>query len=98
VSEYWHSQYNDFEDVRLSFPMVNRLVDWLLRENPSIVKSLHLTYPVVFLDEFQDTTLPQFELLHTAFDGSSSLFTAVGDDKQRIMVWGGCYDQRLRPV
>jgi superfamily I DNA/RNA helicase len=42
---------------------------------------------VVFLDEFQDTTLAQFELLHTAFDGSSAKFTAVGDDKQRIMVW-----------
>lgn len=89
VSEYWRSQYNDFDDVPLSFSMINRLMDLLLRENPSIVKSLHLTYPVVFLDEFQDTTLPQFELLHTAFDGSSSLFTAVGDDKQRIMEWAG---------
>ena len=48
-----------------------------------------MTYPFVFLDEFQDTTSAQFELLHTAFDGSDAVFTAVGDDKQRIMMWAG---------
>ncbi|ABI67841.1 3'-5' exonuclease [Syntrophomonas wolfei] len=69
--------------------MINRLVELLIRENPSILKALHLTYPVVFLDEFQDTTFAQFQLLHTAFDGSETIFTAVGDDKQRIMVWAG---------
>ncbi len=89
VAEYWRTQFNDYGEVLLSFAMVNRLVDWLLGENPSIVSALQLTYPVVFLDEFQDTTRAQFELLHTAFDGSSAKFTAVGDDKQRIMVWAG---------
>jgi superfamily I DNA/RNA helicase len=43
----------------------------------------------VFLDEFQDTTFSQFQLLCSAFDGSEAVFTAVGDDKQRIMVWAG---------
>jgi superfamily I DNA/RNA helicase len=89
VAEYWRGQYNDANGVLLSFAMINRLVDWLLRENPRIRRALQLTYPVVFLDEFQDTTLAQFELLHTAFDGSNPVFTAVGDDKQRIMVWAG---------
>jgi superfamily I DNA/RNA helicase len=89
VAEYWHAQYNSYEDVLLSFPMLNRLVELLIRENPSILKALHLTYPVVFLDEFQDTTSAQFQLLRTAFDGSGAIFTAVGDDKQRIMVWAG---------
>jgi superfamily I DNA/RNA helicase len=28
-------------------------------------------------------------VLHTAFDGSDAIFTAVGDDKQRIMEWAG---------
>jgi superfamily I DNA/RNA helicase len=87
VVEYWRALYNDYEDVLLSFPMINRLVEYLLRENPSIRRALNLTYPVVFLDEFQDTTFAQFELLHTSFDGSGAVFTAVGDDKQRIMVW-----------
>ncbi|MFC1867664.1 UvrD-helicase domain-containing protein [Thermodesulfobacteriota bacterium] len=86
---YWHAQYNEFDDVFLTFQMINRLVDWLLLENPNIRRALQATYPFVFLDEFQDTTYPQFELLHTAFDGSGAIFTAVGDDKQRIMVWAG---------
>ncbi len=89
VSEYWRAQYNDFDEVLLSFPMINRLVKWLLRENPSIRRALQITYPVIFLDEFQDTTYAQFELLQTAFEGTDAVFTAVGDDKQRIMVWAG---------
>lgn len=89
VREYWDSQYPDNGDVFLSFAMINRLVDWLLRVNPSVRTALQATYPFVFLDEFQDTTYAQFELLHTAFDGCNATFTAVGDDKQRIMGWAG---------
>lgn len=89
VAEYWRVQYNDHDQVPLSFPMINRLVELMIRENPSILKALHLTYPVVFLDEFQDTTYAQFQLLRTAFHGSEAIFTTVGDDKQRIMVWAG---------
>jgi superfamily I DNA/RNA helicase len=86
---FWHAQFNEGESVHLSFPMINRLVEWLLRKNPFIRRALQATYPFVFLDEFQDTTYPQFELLRTAFDGSHTIFTAVGDDKQRIMGWAG---------
>lgn len=89
VSAYWHAQFGDYDEVSLSFPMINRLVEWLLRENPSIRRALHFTYPVVFLDEFQDTTFAQFELLQTGFHESGAIFTAVGDDKQRIMAWAG---------
>lgn len=89
ISEYWRAQYNDYDQVLLSFSMINRLVEWLLRENAAIRRALHLTYPFVFLDEFQDTTHAQFEFMETAFDGSSTIFTAVGDDKQRVMLWAG---------
>jgi superfamily I DNA/RNA helicase len=89
LHQYWHSQYNQHDEVALTFPMVNRLVEWLLRENHTIRRALQVTYPCVFLDEFQDTTFAQFELLMTAFDGSDAVFTAVGDDKQRIMGWAG---------
>jgi superfamily I DNA/RNA helicase len=89
VAEFWHTQYTEYDEILLSFPMLNRLTDLLIRENPAILKALHLTYPVVFLDEFQDTTYSQFQLLLAAFEGSGAVFTAVGDDKQRIMVWAG---------
>jgi superfamily I DNA/RNA helicase len=89
LAEYWRAQYEDDDEALLSFLMINRLVDWLLRDNPTIRTALHRTFPIVFLDEFQDTTRPQFQLLHTAFDDSNAVFTAVGDAKQRIMVWAG---------
>lgn len=86
---FWKHRYERHCTAHLTFAMINRLVDYLLRVNPSIRRALHATYPVVFLDEFQDTTHAQFELLRTAFDGSTAVFTAVGDDKQRIMGWAG---------
>ncbi|PAE29206.1 DNA helicase [Paenibacillus sp. 7884-2] len=73
----------------LTFPMISILVEYLLRENPLIVKSLHATYSHVFLDEFQDTTYIQYDLLKTAFLDSESIITTVGDNKQRIMGWAG---------
>lgn len=89
VAVYWQAQYTEYDHISLSFPMINRLVEFLIRENPSILRALHLTYPIVFLDEFQDTTFGQFQFLRTAFEGSETIFTAVGDDKQQIMRWAG---------
>lgn len=73
----------------LSFPMISTLVEYLLSQNPLIVKALRATYSHVFLDEFQDTTDLQYKLLKTIFLGSDSKLTAVGDNKQRIMGWAG---------
>lgn len=87
--KFWQEALFTEDKSYLSFSMVNRLVEYLLRENPLILQSLRLTYPVVFLDEFQDTTTAQFQLLCTAFSGSSCQLTAVGDDKQKIMGWAG---------
>jgi superfamily I DNA/RNA helicase len=43
----------------------------------------------VFLDEFQDTTDIQYALVKECFFSSAAKITAVGDNKQRIMVWAG---------
>jgi hypothetical protein len=83
------TQYYDYAQVQLSFPMINRLVELLIRENPAIRKALRLTYLIVFLDEFQDTTFAQFHLLEGAFHGTNAIFTAVGDNKQRYHEVGG---------
>ena len=74
---------------KLSFPMIMRLADLIINTNPKIKKYLQMTYQFVFLDEFQETTDIQYDLFNSCFIGSSSLFTAVGDDKQRIMLWAG---------
>jgi DNA helicase II / ATP-dependent DNA helicase PcrA len=73
----------------LTFPMLNRLAAYLLRTNPKITAVLRATYSHVFLDEFQDTTASQWDLITAAFSGSDCVLTAVGDGKQRIMVWAG---------
>ncbi|NOJ73432.1 UvrD-helicase domain-containing protein [Paenibacillus alvei] len=75
--------------ARLSFTMITRLATYLLQCNPQLRKSLQMTYSHVFLDEFQDTTRIQYEFVKTCFYNSNSVLTAVGDGKQRIMVWAG---------
>lgn len=74
---------------QLSFKMIMRLAELIIKTNPKIKKYLQQTYHYVFLDEFQDTTDIQYDLFKTCFLGSGSHFTAVGDDKQRIMIWAG---------
>lgn len=73
----------------LTFVMLNRLAELLLRARPQIARALHATYPFVFVDEFQDTTHSQYDFLLSAFGDPRITVTAVGDDKQRIMVWAG---------
>jgi len=59
-------------------------------KNNSQVKHLILsTYKYLFLDEFQDTTDPQYDFIKSIFKGSDTLITAVGDTNQMIMVWAG---------
>ncbi|MFD3705824.1 UvrD-helicase domain-containing protein [Nocardia sp. NPDC058658] len=50
------------------------------------------TYSHVFLDEFQDCTDQQYQLVKAAFDPKTAILTAVGDTKQRIMTWAGALD------
>lgn len=50
------------------------------------------TYSHVFLDEFQDCTSDQYELIKVAFLGTDVRLTAVGDTKQRIMGWAGALE------
>ncbi len=76
-------------ESKLSFKMIMRLSQLLIESNPKIKRYLQQTYSHIFLDEFQDTTSIQFEFLSACFGDSKAVFTAVGDDKQRIMLWAG---------
>lgn len=75
----------------LTFKMITRLVVLLLENNPDVVESIRKTYKMVFLDEFQDTTVLQYELLSLCFKGTENIITAVGDDRQKIMTWAGAH-------
>lgn len=73
----------------LTFKMISLLATYIFQSNPYLIRSLRQTYSHVFLDEFQDTTDIQYNLVKMCFQNSNSIITAVGDSKQRIMVWAG---------
>jgi superfamily I DNA/RNA helicase len=87
VKEWWEEYLSSNKKSQLSFPMIGRLVEMLLRSNPLILSALRKTYSHVFLDEFQDTTHVQYDLVKTGFLKSTAILTAVGDNKQQIMRW-----------
>jgi superfamily I DNA/RNA helicase len=87
VDQFWHSSMRAGNTSYLSFPMVSRLAELVLRVNPMARDALRLTYSHLFMDEFQDTTQVQYDLVRTVFLGSNTIVTAVGDNKQQIMRW-----------
>lgn len=54
--------------------------------------AIRQTYGHVFLDEFQDCTKAQYELIKACFQDTPVRLTAVGDTKQRIMGWAGALE------
>lgn len=64
----------------------------ILTKSTVAKNAVRQTYSDVFLDEFQDCTARQYELLKIAFQNTSIRLTAVGDEKQKIMGWAGAMD------
>ena len=89
VQQWWDRALGAQPRSALTFTTLNRLAELLLRAAPSVKRALQLTYPFVFVDEFQDTTYAQYDFLFSAFCTGGIRVTAVGDDKQRIMTWAG---------
>ncbi|TPW92569.1 ATP-dependent helicase, partial [Proteus mirabilis] len=88
---FWLSQQINYPDgvSRVSFPALNRLAEYIVRTNDHVRRSIRASYPIVFVDEFQDTTFAQYDFLSSVFKSSEAEVTAVGDYKQRIMGWAG---------
>lgn len=87
ADQWWDECLHKGRRSRLTFPMIGRLVELLVGTNDQIQTAMQLTYSHVFLDEFQDTTHVQYDLVRTIFAESGSVLTAVGDNKQQIMRW-----------
>ncbi len=90
-SDVWKLLLKGFDNHKaaLSFNMISKLAEYIIRTNPKIKQAIQLTYKYVFLDEFQDTTDLQYNFVKQCFLHSNSIMTAVGDNKQRIMAWAG---------
>lgn len=61
----------------------------ILKNSEIARNAVRQTYNDVFLDEFQDCTVRQYELVKIAFQDADIRVTAVGDTKQKIMGWAG---------
>jgi superfamily I DNA/RNA helicase len=94
VREWWRARYLRPGKAELDFVMLNRLAELLVRAVPKLRRALRRTYPMVFVDEFQDTTSAQFSFLTSVF-GENTSVTAVGDSKQRIMGWAGALPEAV---
>jgi superfamily I DNA/RNA helicase len=68
----------------------------ILEKNRYARGGIRQAYSHVFLDEFQDATGAQYDLIKAAFAKSGATLTAVGDVKQRIMAWAGALDGVLQ--
>lgn len=88
VRAWWRAGYLREGSAYVDFVMINRLSELIVRSAPQLRRALRVTYPFVFIDEFQDTTSAQFNFVESVF-GNGPTVTAVGDSKQRIMGWAG---------
>ncbi len=92
ADRFWQTSLHEGHKSVLSFPMIGRLAELLLRVNPMARDALRLAYSHLFMDELQDTTQIQYDLVYTIFLGTNTVITAVGDNKQQIMRWAMAMD------
>ena len=77
---------------QIAFDQLVPLAIKILQQSSAALSAIRQTYTDVFLDEFQDCTGSQYELIKVAFSGTAIRLTAVGDVKQKIMGWAGALD------
>ncbi|MEQ3637117.1 MAG: ATP-dependent helicase [Marinobacter sp.] len=78
--------------VEIEFGDLVPLAIKILQKSKVARNAIRQTYSDVFLDEFQDCTNLQYDLVKLAFQGTNIRLTAVGDTKQKIMGWAGALD------
>lgn len=77
---------------QIDFDSMAPLAATILETSALARAALRQTYGFVFLDEFQDCTANQYQLVRAAFHGADVELIAVGDVKQRIMRFAGALD------
>lgn len=83
---------NDLRPDRTNYNQLKERTIKIIESNPYVLWSLRQAYSHIFIDEFQDTTDIQYRLFKKIFGESNSVVTAVGDEKQKIMVWAGALE------
>lgn len=73
----------------LDFPSIVYYAFRVLAESPFVTKGLAARYPWILVDEFQDTSSLQVEILRLIADQGSTRFFLVGDPHQSIYSFAG---------
>lgn len=81
-----------YDHSQITFADMVPLAVQILKNSEVARNAIRQTYSHVFLDEFQDCTSTQYQLIRTSFRATSIQLTAVGDTKQRIMGWAGALE------
>ncbi|MGE2689121.1 exodeoxyribonuclease V subunit beta [Mycolicibacterium pulveris] len=68
--------------------LLSRLADALAAEDSPAQLRMHQRWPIVMVDEFQDTDPVQWQVIDRAFSGRSTLIL-IGDPKQAIYAFRG---------
>lgn len=92
IPDYRLDARKRIQDEQITFNHLVPFAREILKSNLYARNVIRQTYSHVFLDEFQDATAPQYELVRDLFLGSDTFLTAVGDSKQKIMAWAGALD------
>lgn len=81
------------EDGLVHFDLFASLCNKLLSGSHALLRIICDMYPVIILDEFQDTNKDEWELIRTL--GSYSTLIALADPEQRIYDFRGADPQRI---
>lgn len=77
---------------QITFKQLLPLAIKIIHRSEVARNAIRKTYAHVFLDEFQDCTADQYELIKLLFLDTGIYLTAVGDRKQMIMGWAGALE------
>lgn len=83
-------EYQEFLQLKNAFDfddLVARPLE-LFRTHPEILQSYQQRYQYIMVDEFQDTSLQQYQLIQLLASAHANL-CVVGDDDQSIYSWRG---------
>ena len=91
--EYAELQRLAFKEGKVCFDMFAELVAQILSGSVKIRKLVSSAYPVIILDEFQDTNVGQWLVVQQI--GIDSTLVALADEEQRIYDFIGADPERL---